>query len=397
MTITNNPFSRSGIFQSISDELDPPPDRIALARRRYQDLGEWLQTDASIDGHAMSVYPQGSYNLGTTNRDPFTDEFDLDLVFRVDMLKHQISQRDLNQKVGLWLAMYVADRELGGSEFAPSDLEHKKRAWTIHYADRFHMDILPVVPARPGEIDATGGDPSWLTDKELTRWQPTNPRGFVEHFRKVSDEELKAIAKRMAVEVEDLPSVGGAKTTLQMAVKIAKRHRDVMFQDDPEDLAPPSVLITALMTAAYQKATPSGGDLAEVLSAVAATMPDLLTEVDGELVVPNPTCPKENYADRYLGRRDKRQALDEWLKQLAADFEWVGSTRAGRMSRSIDMVFGEGFGTKVAKRLGTQTAAAKDEGRLRSDAAGTLSVGTAIGTPHRPHTFYGDHDAERSA
>jgi hypothetical protein len=74
-----------------------------------------------------------------------------------------------------WLGSYVSVRQASGHRLAPTKLDKGKRAWTLHDADGFHMDILPVVPDLARELDASMGDPSWLTEKELTRWQPTNP------------------------------------------------------------------------------------------------------------------------------------------------------------------------------------------------------------------------------
>jgi len=105
------------------------------------------------------------------------------------------------------------------------------------------------------------GDPSWLTDKELTHWQPTNPRGFADWFREISAAEhhqrkLEA-AKRAEVQVDEFPD-DQIKTSLQLTVQLLERHRDHMFRGDPDRLAPPSAVITALASQAYQTQTPPG-------------------------------------------------------------------------------------------------------------------------------------------
>ena len=396
---TTNPFTRSGVFSTISDELDPPPERLALARRRYEDLGNWMQQHAAASDRAVRVYPQGSYNLGTTNRDPVTDEFDFDLVICVEYDKSEISQRELNGIVNGWLGSYVASRKAAGGELAPKALHKGKRAWTIEYEDPFHMDILPVVPDLAGDIVAEGGEPSWLTDKELVRWQPTNPQGFANHFRRVSYDERLVLAQRAQIDVADLPPEGGPKTTLQMVVKLLKRHRDHAFADDHTGMAPPSALITALATRAYEKATPGGGEMADVISAVVMTMPDMQEELNGELVVSNPTYKVENYADRYTEYPAKRKALMGWLAELQSDVALINrATGLPRVRESVDKAFGEGVGERIAKRLGESAIHVRDSDRLKSSAAGTLGVaGASAGLSHRPHTFYGDEDGKGSA
>jgi hypothetical protein len=185
-----NPFGRAAFLRGLAEELDPPHDQMQLARERYEDLGRWLRRHAAHPaGPDVQVYPQGSGNLGTTNRNPYTGEFDIDLVIRIDFAKWQITQKQLNQLVNGWLGSYVSGRQASGHRLAPTKLDKGKRAWTLHYADGFHMDILPVVPDLARELDASMGDPSWLTDKELTHWQPTNPRGFADWFREISAAE----------------------------------------------------------------------------------------------------------------------------------------------------------------------------------------------------------------
>jgi len=313
-----NPFDRAAFLWGLAGELDPPHDRMQLARERYGDLGEWLRRHAGqTAGRDVQVYPQGSGNLGTTNQNPYTGEFDIDLVIRIDFGKWQITQKQLNQLVNGWLGSYVSVRQASGHRLAPTKLDKGKRAWTLHYTDGFYMDILPVVPDLVGELNASMGDPSWLTDKELIRWQPTNPRGFADWFRRISAAEhyqrKVEAAKRAEVQVDQLPD-DRIKTSLQLTVQLLKRHRDHMFRNDPDRLAPPSAVITALASQAYRTGTPSGGDLADMVNAVLDEMPNHLHGTStGQLWVSNPTCSVENYADRYEGRPDKEKALTEWL------------------------------------------------------------------------------------
>ncbi|HEV8651800.1 MAG TPA: nucleotidyltransferase, partial [Actinomycetes bacterium] len=149
----NNLFDRSAFLWGLAEELDPPPYPWRLARERYQDLGAWLRQHAAVTaGRDVQVYPQGSANLGTTNRDPFTGQFDIDLVIRVAYGKLELTQKQLNQLVNGWLGSYVWARQQAGHRLAPTKLEKGKRAWTLHYADGFHLDVLPVVPDLAGEL-----------------------------------------------------------------------------------------------------------------------------------------------------------------------------------------------------------------------------------------------------
>jgi hypothetical protein len=392
----NNPFDRSTFLWGLGNELDPRRDQKRLSRERYEDLGAWLrQHAAKTAGRDVQVYPQGSANLGTTNRNPFTDEFDIDLVIRVEYGKWQITQKQLNEMVNGWLGSYVWARQQSGHRLAPTKLEKGKRAWTLHYADGFHLDILPVVPDIADELDASMGDPSWLTDKALTRWQPTNPRGFADWFRKVSaaehDQRKLEAAKRAEVQVDALPD-DQVKTSLQVTVQLLKRHRDYLFRDDPDRLAPPSAVITALASQAYRTQTPSGGNLADVVDAVLTDMPHHLRRNAGKLWVSNPTCLEENYADRYDGNPGKERALGDWLLRAQDDFSKITTVRdAVRVSEAIDKAFGPDLGSRIAKQIGRDTQQLRVLGMLGSTEAGRLTA--TISGLHRPHRFYGQPDS----
>jgi hypothetical protein len=389
----DNPFGRSAFLRGLAEELDPPYAQQQLARERYEDLGEWLQEHATTTaGRDVQVYPQGSGNLGTTNRDPYTGEFDLDLVIRVAYTKSELTQKQLNQMVNGWLGSYVWARQQAGHRLAPTKLEKGKRAWTLHYADGFHMDVLPVVPDLADELDASMGDPSWLTDKALLRWQPTNPRGFAEWFRAISATEHRErkveAAKRAEVQVDQLPD-DRVKTSLQLTVQLLKRHRDYLFRDDPDRLAPPSAVLTGLASKAYQTQTPAGGDLADVVEAVVADMPNHLHRTStGRLWIPNPTCPMENYADRYDANPDKEKALKDWLQRAWDDFGKMRTVHdAARVSEAIDEAFGPGLGSRIAKKLGRETQRLRTLGGLGSTQTGRLTGD--VSDSHRPHRFHG--------
>ena len=166
-----------------------------------------------------------------------------------------------------------------------------------------------------------------------------------------------------------------------------------MFRDDPDRLAPPSAVITALASQAYRTQTPSGGDLADMVNAVLDEMPNHLHRTStGKLWVPNPTCSQENYADRYDGRPDKEKALAEWLQQAQDDFTKVLTLReTTRVSKAIDEAFGPGLGPRIAKKLGRDSQQLRILGALGSTETGRLTTNT--NASHRPHRFYGQPDS----
>jgi hypothetical protein len=176
-----------------------------------------------------------------------------------------------------------------------------------------------------------------------------------------------------------------------VTVQLLKRHRDHLFRDDPDRVAPPSAVLTALASQAYKAQMPSGGNLADVVETVVADMLNHLHRNAGRLWIPNPTCSAENYADRYHGRPDKERALGDWLRQAQDDFSTITTVRdATRVSETIDEAFGPGLGSRIARRIGGATQRLRALGALGSTEVGRLTV-NASGS-HRPHRFYGQPD-----
>lgn len=79
---------------------------------RYQDVGQFL---AENGGDRCSVYPQGSFLLGTAINPPQQTEYDIDLVFRDGMTKDDTSQADLKERVGGMLEAYN-DHKVGADD-----------------------------------------------------------------------------------------------------------------------------------------------------------------------------------------------------------------------------------------------------------------------------------------
>jgi hypothetical protein len=98
-----------GILRFIINELDVPEEVYVEAVRKYQRLAEWFKRDNENKYRTDSeIYPQGSIRLGTMIRAIREgDEYDVDLVYRRDLVKESITQADLKEQAGEQLRRYV--------------------------------------------------------------------------------------------------------------------------------------------------------------------------------------------------------------------------------------------------------------------------------------------------
>jgi hypothetical protein len=102
-----------------------------------------------------------------------------------------------------------------------------------------------------------------------------------------------------ALKIDDLPAYKW-KTPLQQAVQILKRHRDMMFLNEPQEIKPISIIITTLSAEAYQGEL----ELADALRNILKNMPGLISGQKPD--IPNPVNPHENFADKWTTEEGKK-------------------------------------------------------------------------------------------
>ena len=323
------PQQFSSVLEEVAAALDIPESYYELAVERYGSIGGWLERDGSIVAqYNPLIYPQGSFLLGTVTR-PISekDEYDLDLVSELNILKNSISQADLKKLVGHEIKSYANAHSM------KSPVEEGRRCWTLHYADgvQFHIDILPAIPDAvefKQFLESRGVAPSnWrdsaiaITDNTLpnydqidSEWPRSNPKGYAEWFRSRMQTRFDAIRKFLIeTQVDEVPEYK-IKTPLQRAIQILKRHRDIMFANAPDD-KPISIIITTLAGHAYNNEP----DILATLQNVVAGMPRYIQQNDGVVWIPNPVNPLENFADKWAEHPQREENFYKWLSKVQKD------------------------------------------------------------------------------
>lgn len=384
-------------LEALIELLEIPPHYYELAQKRNRSFGEWLhRPESSIAKFTPDVYPQGSFRYGTVVRPLLrSDEYDLDLVSEIRALsKTDLSQHDLKQLVGDEVKAYA---ESHGLKNPPRE---KKRCWRLDYADEvhFHMDILPAVPEERGIQQSLSRK---MMEKEFARnaeelarytiaitdmrhpqyravsrdWPSSNPKGYARWFeaqmRPVAEKRFLASANdRVHASVDDIP-VYQWKTPLQRAIQILKRHRDVMFQSDPEG-KPISMIITTLAAHAYGQES----QLYEALVNIIDQMPQFVRREEPR--VPNPVNPDEDFADKW--KTDPRLETNfwQWHARVKADVEYLaGRLGTDELKGFADRRLGLTFGEDRARELSNDSSA-----RTKGAAAAAPTV--RIQSPPKP-------------
>lgn len=352
------------ILRALIELLDIPPSYYEKAAARHQSLGEWFhRPESGIAKYDPAVYPQGSFRLGTVIRPLLDcDEYDLDVVCQLlGLKKTELTQKELKRLVGVEVKSY---REAKGIK---EPVIERKRCWRLDYADevKFHIDTLPSIPEDRSVIVflvQLGVEPYLaasaiaLTCKThehyeviSSNWPTSNPHGFARWFeekmgREAESQRRELTAKRVYASIEQVPTYA-LKTTLQRSVQLFKRHRDVMFKNDP-DGKPISMILTTLAAHAYE----GEDDLGQAVQGILERMPNFVLQ--GERRVPNPVNPGEDFADKWRKDPSLEEKFWLWHRQASQDFAALGSIGdATQLRRRFLTKFGAELSEDRAKDL----------------------------------------------
>lgn len=369
--------SSSQNYRAILKELDISETAYKAAERRYADLGDFFSSEsahcAQYDPH---IYAQGSFRLGTVVR-PLgrDDEFDLDVGCRLrsGISKKLHTQEQLKVLTRDDLDRYREQRQV------QKPLEEKRRCWRLKYKDelKFHLDVVPSIPEDLQrrrlltEAVASGGvdhvlasevaeHAGAITDNKHPAyqvishdWRVSNSEGYALWFQSRvlrARELVEARAILAKATVDKLPPYGW-RSPLQDAVKLLKRHRDIMFRTN-DDAKPISAIITTLAAKAYDGET----DVDAALTSILAKMGTLVRPIHPR--VPNPVNPAEDFADKWPEPEYAHLKLEQnfwaWLLAAQKDFARLrGSSKnllqeEARKLFDVSPVFGSSEATSLA-------------------------------------------------
>jgi len=355
-------------LEILLEELELPSSAYETAVSRYEDLGDFLSSDSSIAQYEPQVFAQGSFRLGTAIKPLIlTEPYDLDLTCKLTkgISKLIISQEDFKKMIGNAVDQYISKRQIKEAK------KEKRRCWRIKYQDHidFHMDVVPGIKIddtsslQEGMIKSSVSAEmayEWaqlaynITDNKRPNysvisydWNISNPEGYARWFEQRM--KLRMDEALLIKSGYEKIKVFNRKTVLQKAVQILKRHRDIMFKNEP-DSKPISIIITTLSGQAY---------LGE------RTLEDAITNIVGKMRglirksgvrVPNPTRPEEDFTDKWKENPNLEIAFERWLIQAQADFDILADNRnikniISKANRSFGIILNESiFGTSIVNK-----------------------------------------------
>jgi hypothetical protein len=376
------------VLEMVCKSLELSTSQFAEAKHRYEGVGACLAGSDDPVLRAMTIYLQGSTALRTTVRPIGFNEHDVDLIAHVPDPNVEISPAALKKAIGVCLR--------ANGNYAPL-LEEMPRCWRLSYANEFHMDITPSIPNPNCRF---GGE--LVPDKTLKTWKASNPKGY----KRLFDQRAKLapvirLRKHVAVDsaqasVEPYPDAGGFKGILRRTVQIAKRHRDIMFVDEP-NVSPLSVIITTLAARSYEWCVTNReyDNELELLLDVIRHMPDTIENrhVEGRVqwFIWNETTTSENFAEKWSRRQERAEAFNAWHERFCSDLAQLEAVSGlDRLGEVLKGLFGSRPATAAIDSLTGRVSTARRTGNLHVAPAVGLNVGAIpASTSVRANTFYG--------
>lgn len=384
---TNFKIQMDKMLRSIAQELDISEEKYKLAVNSYEAVGTYINNNSS--DYNVRIFSQGSFKLGTVIK-PLNDEedYDIDLVCIAD--KEFTDPEKLKNSIGNILKeskLYskMLEKENG-------DYKEGKRCWTIIYSDsaQYHMDILPSMKSDTYSINKK----LKITNKdEITgeyTFMNSNPESYYEWFNsKMKEEKQKLLfeaAKAKMIEIEKVPEYE-VKTTLQVAIQILKRYRDIKFKEDMEN-KPISIILTTIMASLYTGET----NVYELIS-IFADKYSLVFEKDkdGNDAIWNPVDRTENFADKWVIYPERKKAFVEFIKNLKLDLINNTLFTTGKLLEQAEMyklLFGKSVVEKVYANQAEKIKILEEKGQLYVSNNGKLNT-ESIGKKVKEHNFYG--------
>lgn len=370
------------LLRRVVDKLDISDALFNDAKSEYNNLGKWIATQTDYD---ISIYPQGSFSLGTVIR-PISDEDDYDLDLVCELAEsYGLEAEELKcEVVKNWLVDY---KRISG------EIEEKRRCWHVEYEEipNFHMDVIPAykvdeaVSSVSGMIDITEHD----EENDLYKYIGSNPSGYTEWFFGRCEKRLTAIMEaynfqiREEVEIEPLER-NRAKTPLQQAVQLLKRHRDVMFDSYPDEEEangeiskadkPISILITTIAAQLYVNEDSTIETLNYILTNAERYIES--HKKNEKYYIENPSFAGENFADKWNYTENRRQAFFDWLRKAKKDLnmDYLLSMNRVELLKHIKSLFGEELTTRVINEMAQEDREGIETGELLMESStGILS------------------------
>ena len=328
-------------IKKIIDGLDITPSMFKNAEEKYKNIAKYLNEH----GLNVDISLQGSFAIGTATKPYSNGE---DKAYDIDVICQFENENLTSEEIRNSLISTLNDSEVYNDK-----IKEWPKCFTLEYAKigdyEFSIDLVPTISDENPNICGKNISEKYLinvlkiaTKESKYGWYTINPKGYQTWFNDINSRfalynrenrmrSLYEANKQIYASVEDIPEYFN-KSSLQEAIQILKRSRDIYFSKiHKEDNKPASIIIT---TFAALIANNSSTDI-DSIDLVFNVLKELnhyssdesyskiispIIKKDGKWEFLNPVNDKDNLLDSWNKDKENATLFFNWVKKADKDF-----------------------------------------------------------------------------
>lgn len=343
------------LLNRIGEKLQLNKPMQCLVAEKYDEVYKVLEKNNDFK-YSGNVYPQGSYALQTTVKPLGSDDFDLDVVIQFDEFwSSELSPTEVINSV------------VSGLADTYTDLKPKNRCVRINFKD-FHLDVVPAFPYNKDNMEKIK-----VPNVETDNWKISCPKGYISWF------EEKCRFKEIILEMSERFDITQEKLTeqvpyeikppLKIAVQLAKRFRDVYFENK-QNKSTPSIIITTLFADSYD----GSASAYETIDNILLKICDKIQKTKGIMEIRNPANNVEVISECWSDNLSNYMAFCEYIKEFAKRWEALSKASGIKETQTIlESMFKENIASQVITEQAKFIADMREKDNLMISSKGTIS------------------------
>ena len=328
-------------IKKIIDGLDITPSMFKNAEEKYKNIAKYLNER----GLNVDISLQGSFAIGTATK-PYSNG--KDKAYDIDVICQFENENLTSEEIRNSLISTLNDSEVYNDK-----IKEWPKCFTLEYAKigdyEFSIDLVPTILDENPNICGKNVSEKYLvnvlkiaTKESKYGWYTINPKGYQTWFNDINSRfalynrenrmrSLFEANKQIYASVEDIPEYFN-KSSLQEAIQILKRSRDIYFSKiHKEDNKPASIIITTFATLIANNSSTDIDSIDLVFNVLKElnhySSDELYSKIvspiikkDGKWEFLNPVNDKDNLLDSWNKDKENATLFFNWVKKTNKDF-----------------------------------------------------------------------------
>lgn len=321
--------------------LDITPTMFKNAEEKYKNIAKYLNEH----GLNVDISLQGSFAIGTATK-PYSDG--KDKAYDIDVICQFKNENLTSEEIRNSLISTLND-----SEVYNDNIKEWPKCFTLEYAKigdyEFSIDLVPTILDENPNICGKNISEKYLinvlkiaTKESKYGWYTINPKGYQTWFNDINsrfalynrENRMRSLYeenKQIYASVEDIPEYFN-KSSLQEAIQILKRSRDIYFsKKHKEDNKPASIIITTFAALIANNSSTDIDSIDLVFNVLKEFNYYSSDELYSKIVSPiikkngkwefiNPVNDKDNLLDSWNKDKENATLFFNWVKKANKDF-----------------------------------------------------------------------------